>query len=296
MIERIALFGEAQNLVGVVTQPGVDAGPERDLAFVLLNAGVIHRIGPGRLNVKLARRLATSGFTSLRLDLSGIGDSRTSQSLRSFEAQAVADIRAAMDHMQATRAMCRFVLVGLCSGADNGYATALADQRVVGLVMLDPNPYPTWKTRWRFLLMRLGRRRWLAGFLRRRIRRMLGWLRRPSEDVAAQPQIADPSGPERYVRPKPPLEEFAAGLGSVLDRGGAVIAVYSGSSLRQFNDPRQLDEALRPFGLAGRIGCRLWAQANHTFTELPAQIKLVDTVVAWALELAARSGVSESPV
>lgn len=294
MIEKIAVFGDAQNLVGVVTQPGVAAGPERDLAFVLLNAGVIHRIGPGRLNVKLARRLAGEGYASLRFDLSGIGDSRPSPSTLSWQAQAVADIRAAMDHMQVTLAMRQFVLVGLCSGADNGYATAVADQRVAGLVMLDPNPYPTWKTRPRFLLMRLRRRRWIADFLRRRIRRALGWPRKVGDQGTEQPSSAEPSGPERYVRPKPPLAEFAAGLTSVVDRGGAVMAIYSGSSLRQFNDPRQLDEALNSFGLAGRIGCRLWAEANHTFTELSAQSQLVDTVVAWARGLAARSAAPAS--
>ncbi len=88
MIEKIALFGESRNLVGVITQPG--DGPAPDFAFVLLNAGVIHHVGPNRINVKLARRLADSGFTVMRFDLSGIGDSRASQSTLSFEAQAVA--------------------------------------------------------------------------------------------------------------------------------------------------------------------------------------------------------------
>lgn len=294
MIEKIALFGEAQNLMGVVTHPAVHAGPATDLAFVLLNAGVIHRIGPGRLNVKLARRLAEEGHTSLRFDLSGIGDSPAAQSTLSWEAQAVADIRAAMDYMQSTGAMRRFVLVGLCSGADNGYASAVADQRVVGLFMLDPNPYPTWKTRPRFLRRGLGKPRWLLGSLRTHIRRMLSGPRKVGEQGTGQPQSADQNDPERYVRPKPPIAEFAAGLTAVLDRGGAVMALYSGSFLREFSHPRQLDEALRPFGLAGRIGCQLWAQVNHTFTELSAQAQLADTIVAWARDLAAESDVTES--
>ena len=288
MIEKIALFGDAQNLAGILTQPQADAGPDSGLAFVLLNAGIIHRIGPGRLNVKLARRLAAAGFTSLRFDLSGIGDSQTAESTVSFQAQAVADIRAAMDYLQASRSMRRFALVGLCSGADNGFATALADPRVVWLVMLDPNAYPTWKTRLRFQLIRLRHPSTIGASLRRLIRLVLGRPRQLGDQGGGQPQSDDTPDRDRYVRPKPTLAELAAGLTSVLDRGGAVVAIYSGSSLRQFNDSRQLDEALQPFGLAGRIGCRFWADVNHTFTELSAQSVLIDTIVAWARDQAAR--------
>jgi hypothetical protein len=294
VIEKIAQFGDEQNLIGIVTHPAVHAGPASDLAFVLLNAGVIHRVGPGRLNVKLARRLAAEGHTSLRFDLSGIGDSLAAQSTLSWEAQAVEDIRAAIDYMQSISALRRFVLVGLCSGADNGFASAVADQRVIGLFMLDPNTYPTWRTRPRFLRIGLGKPGWLLGSLRTHIRRMVNGLWKVGEEKTGQPKSADQNGRERYVRPKPPLAEFAAGLTAVLDRGGAVMAVYSGSAIREFSHPRQLDEALRPFGLEGRIGCRLWGQVNHTFTELSAQTQLADTIVAWARELAAQSGVTES--
>lgn len=292
MTEKIALLGEARNLVGIVTQPEIADSPSHDLAVLLLNAGVIHRIGPGRLNVKLARALAARGFTSLRFDLSGIGDSRPAQRALPFAAQSVADVRAAMDYMQGTRATQRFVLAGLCSGADNSYATALADARVSGVVLIDPNAYPTWKTRPRFLLMGLGSPRWLLGSLRNHLRRLRPAPERRGEPAHASRQGAGPAGAEGDIRPKPPLAEFAAGLASVVGRGGAIIAIYSGSSLRQFNHVRQLDEALGPFGLAGRIDCRLCAQANHTFTELSAQAQLIDTIVEWIGDLAVGRGVT----
>jgi hypothetical protein len=43
--------------------------------FVLLNAGAVHRQGPFRLYVHLARRLAALGFSCVRFDQPGIGDS-----------------------------------------------------------------------------------------------------------------------------------------------------------------------------------------------------------------------------
>src|SRR5205823_3052307 len=49
------------------------ATPRR--AIVLLDAGATYRIGPNRLHVELARRLARDGDLVLRIDQSGIGDS-----------------------------------------------------------------------------------------------------------------------------------------------------------------------------------------------------------------------------
>jgi hypothetical protein len=287
VIEKIALFGEGKNLVGVITAPRTPRGPAPELAFVLLNAGVIHHIGPNRLNVKLARRLAAAGFTAMRFDLSGIGDSRASQSTRPFAAQAVADIRAAMDHMQATCGARRFVLVGLCSGADNAHATA-HDERVYGLVMLDPYAYPTWRTRMRFRLRGLRTPLWLASHLRRRIGRILAGRRGAGEGKSDEPPAGATSGSTSYERRQPPVADFAAGLQRVLDRGGGVLAAYSGSSLRLINHAGELDEILRPFGLAGRVSCLLWPETNHTFTELSAQTQLLDTILTWAGDLTAR--------
>jgi hypothetical protein len=39
------------------------------------NAGMLHRVGPYRLHVRLARDLARMGFSSLRVDLADTGDS-----------------------------------------------------------------------------------------------------------------------------------------------------------------------------------------------------------------------------
>ena len=64
-------FGPDEQLVGILTHPEAASST----AVTILNAGVLHRIGPHRLHVLLARRLAELGFHALRLDLGGIGDS-----------------------------------------------------------------------------------------------------------------------------------------------------------------------------------------------------------------------------
>src|SRR5215475_3162536 len=84
--EAVRLAPEGQ-LVGILSHPA--ANPLTSTGspapgVIILNAGVLHRVGPHRLHVLLARRLAASGFTGLRLDLGGIGDSIASSDAASF--------------------------------------------------------------------------------------------------------------------------------------------------------------------------------------------------------------------
>src|SRR6185436_6886506 len=95
--EAVRLAPEGQ-LVGILSYPpGAQPAARSDTlspatpaapAFIILNAGVLHRVGPHRLHVILARRIAASGLPSLRLDLGGIGDSIASSDATSFRDSA----------------------------------------------------------------------------------------------------------------------------------------------------------------------------------------------------------------
>lgn len=144
MTESPILFGPERNLLGILTSP-TQANPQAP-ACLLLNVGVTHRVGPRRLNVKLARQLAGMGVYSLRLDLSGIGDSAAAQSRASFREQSIQDLKSAMDLVEKETGIRRFAVLGICSGASNGYWLAQTDTRVVGLLMFDGFTFPTFKT------------------------------------------------------------------------------------------------------------------------------------------------------
>ena len=83
MTEQVLLFGTNRCLVGMLTEPEKSQVPADLPAFILFNAGLLHRVGPNRLHVTLARRLARRGFPVLRFDFSGIGDSRVAQRFNS---------------------------------------------------------------------------------------------------------------------------------------------------------------------------------------------------------------------
>jgi pimeloyl-ACP methyl ester carboxylesterase len=93
--------------------------------------------------VEIARRWAARGVPTLRLDLAGIGDSDgdTAALVRvaSLYAPAyVGQVRAALDMLSTRGLPSRFVALGLCSGAYWSTQTALEDERIGTVIMLNP--------------------------------------------------------------------------------------------------------------------------------------------------------------
>lgn len=262
-------FGGEGQLVGIVSHP-TRSDPGRP-AVLLLNAGVLHRVGPHRLHVLLARQIAARGNPGLRLDLGGIGDSVASSDATSFRDSAVADTREAMSGLQRALGTSRFVLFGVCAGADNSMATALVDDRVAAIVLVDPHTYPTRMSQLRDLRARVAKRgskreaaRWLAGVAIRRVRARL--------------QRTD-DNPVEEGRSAPPMATFRAQLTQIVDRGVKVLAIYSGIHGAGYNEPDQLFEVFPE--LRGRVDTLYFPDANHTFTERATQAQLIDAVTSW---------------
>ena len=154
--EKVYTFGFENNLVGVMTER-TDNKESNDLPAILLwNAGLLHRVGPHRLYVNLARRLAIDGFIVFRFDLSGLGDSEMLQRENRPEDERVAsDIREAMRFVEIKKNKKQFILIGLCSGADNAHLLTSQDSRVVGAVFLDGFGYRTLKYYFYYYVHRL---------------------------------------------------------------------------------------------------------------------------------------------
>jgi dienelactone hydrolase len=136
--EEAVLFGKTGSLVGIITDPPVVNSNPQLPAIICLNAGIIHRVGPNRLYVKLARALAALGFVVLRFDFSGIGDSPFRDDTLPFRQSAVSETQEAMNYLEAARGSKRFVLTGICSGAMISFHTACCDPRVGGAVLINP--------------------------------------------------------------------------------------------------------------------------------------------------------------
>ena len=136
MKETPLFFGDEGSFVGVFTEP--DAALNGQPAVLLLNAGLTHHVGPNRLYVRLARHLAKLGLPVFRLDLSGVGDSKPRTDNLPFERRFVVDTQQAMDALTQAYGIQRVILMGHCSGAIPSFLIALEDDRVQGVVMMNP--------------------------------------------------------------------------------------------------------------------------------------------------------------
>ena len=137
MREEAVLFGEMESLIGIVTDPVRRDGNHLAPAAILLNPGIVHRVAPGRIYVKISRALAAAGFVVLRFDFSGIGDSAARHDSLPFEESAVREAQEAMDFLKATRGIQHFILLGGCSGAAIALETTCCDPRVIGGVLIN---------------------------------------------------------------------------------------------------------------------------------------------------------------
>ncbi|HKQ88380.1 MAG TPA: alpha/beta fold hydrolase [Candidatus Acidoferrales bacterium] len=137
MREEAVLFGEKKSLVGILTDPNAGRSDVGDVALILLNAGILHRVGPGRIYVNIARELAARGFTTFRFDFSGIGDSRPRPDNLPFDKSSIDETQSAMDILETKRGIRSFILMGGCSGARVSFNTSCVDSRVSGSILIN---------------------------------------------------------------------------------------------------------------------------------------------------------------
>lgn len=267
-------FGPEQSLFGVVSTP---AGGERGaVACLMFNGDATHRIGPRRIHVKLARQLAERGVTSLRFDLSGRGDSEAAHGAERALTQGVHDLQAAMDRLESMLGIHRFIVVGLRSGARHGLGAAVADARVVGLLMFDGFAFPGRRSRWdrrlRQTLAALAQPARIAGSLQ-------GLARQPSPGAAA-PAPA-PFGAER---PEITTALFRRSMSQLAERGVAVLLLYSGSVHVVDHDRDQLGPLAREACMR-EVGYRFAAGIDQGLISIAAQQSFMAIVGDWVLRV-----------
>lgn len=123
---------EGCSLVGILHLP---AKPLPH-GLLIVTGGPQYRAGSHRQFVLLARHLAREGVAVLRFDYRGMGDSEGTP--RDFE-HAGADLRAAVDQFfEQVPALQQVVLWGLCDGATAAAFHAARDERVCGVILLNP--------------------------------------------------------------------------------------------------------------------------------------------------------------
>jgi dienelactone hydrolase len=272
--ETVVCFGKDGAMTGILTESGSKQDPARPM-IVILNAGIVHRVGPYRMHVDIARRLAAEGFSTLRFDLSGLGDSEMRKDTRSDEERAVLDVQEAMDHLERTLGAKRFILLGLCSGADNAHPVSVRDPRVVGGVFLDGFGYETTGFYLHHYWARVtDYRRWINVARR-------AWARARKLIFGAD-EAAGVAKTKTYVREFPPREKMEAEVQALADRGMQLLYIYTSGVLRYLNHKRQFWAMFPKLRPAPNLRLEYYPAADHTYSRLADREWLFDTIREWA--------------
>lgn len=291
--ERVVRFGPEDGLAGILTthRNSIDGLP----FVVLVNAGIVHRVGPDRLYVDLARSLAVQGYRVLRFDLSGLGDSEAMTGTLSLEESAVSDILTAVNYLAATRGATRFVLSGLCSGANYSLLASFRDARVVGTLLIDPTVARTKRS----MAVHIARRlfnlttlRDLFTFRHTVYRYGLGGPR----SVAVAHAAAGQSG-QRTERPAQPAHMNAyilTSLNDVIARGMQLMMVFSGGVNHVYNYEGQLYDLLPGIDFRGQLRLIYMPDTDHTVSDAAGRRRLLDAAGDWMRTVAPRAAVDEA--
>lgn len=287
MRERAVRLGKTASLIGVLAEPrrGTDAARP---GVIFLNSGILHHVGACRLHVRLARRLADAGFSSLRFDLSGIGDSEARKDSLTFEQSAALEVQEVMDYLTTTKGVREFILIGLCSGADMGFNVSQADKRVIGLVQLDAYAYRTPGYYLRYYAPRLLSVQVWTSFIKRKLGLTSGYSKGPEPG-------ADYVRPE-YRRRFPPQTQVAAGLRTLTQRGVDLLYLFSGGQPDHYNHRGQYVRSFRDVDFGGRIQVEYYGDADHLFSGMEHQRLVDDVITAWVERLGRRRGAAVRPV
>jgi len=257
--------------MGMLTQPAGPPSNARKLpVFVFLSAGSLHRVGPFRLHVCLARELASMGFSSLRVDLSGNGDSPGRPGL-THQQSVAADYEEIVSILDSRLGRLPLVLAGLCAGADNAIRLTPKEPRVVGMVLLDPICFLDDGFRARAVFMKYTNPAKYLAWLKYRFKTL-------ANPLTAEEQPVDPLS----LRDLPTREQLRAAFESVRGREGRVLSVFTQYALQYYNRAGQLGRILDLEGYQQFCTELFWPRVEHTYCLELHRRQLVDEIKTWA--------------
>jgi pimeloyl-ACP methyl ester carboxylesterase len=276
MSEQVVTFGKHRTLVGILHRPAI---PRVDLpTVVLLNAGILHRVGPNRLYVTIARRLAALGFTVLRFDVWGIGDSQDHDGALDRDKTFVDDTIEALDMLGDRVAARQYLVMGICMGARIGLEVAARDTRVTGLALMEGIYLKSLRYHVRRALAPEKWARVLTGrsHLVKQVRRAV------ARKLGAEPQKVTTAPTSLKLFPDEGGANTQTKLQMLLERGVQIQLVFRDGNEVSFNyQLRRTGDEIVALGLPPGLEVAFIPFADHTFTPLVSQDLLLRTMSSW---------------
>ncbi len=279
MKEKFIQFGSMKSLLGIVSEPDILADIGRKPAILILNSGLIHRIGPYRMSVELARKLASAGFLVFRFDLPGIGDSLVNDSKQGYQQRIINDISSAMDAISQHYPVNKFVSLGNCTGAMNSHVIAVNDERVCGAVLMDTYMYPTLKY-------------WLVR-LKDKLKKLLGSVGSAtllilSSKQQSENQIIDKNSNKAVLIREgvdywhlPSKQAIENDLKELMNKDVQLLYVFSGGLRYFYNHKEQHRTTFNKVDFKNNLEVHFLEKMDHTYTLIRDRMFLIDLIASW---------------
>jgi pimeloyl-ACP methyl ester carboxylesterase len=284
--EQIILLGKQRSLVGIMTGAASPVA-NRYPTVVILNTGIVHRVGHHRMYVTLSRALADAGFNTLRFDFAGIGDSESRGEILSPLESALADVGEVLDWLEQERGIRRIVLVGLCSGADYALLHGHSDPRVVGMVLMDPSVPTTLRFYAQYILRHLTRLRSYisvalgrSGLLRLWATELLHGLR-PSDNT--RPATLKDLRFHGYLKQS---------YRNAISNNVRILAIFTGES-QTYRE--QMSDAFPDIVFEDRIKLEFFQSTDHLFTLGKDRERLFEIILNWMISIRGQRDAPSAP-
>ncbi len=259
----------------------------RDFGIVFANSGMQNRVGPHRLYVVLARLLSDIGYSVLRIDLPGIGESEGTIAENHFDVHDPEDVRRAVDFLKQEKRIERIALFGVCAGARVALKTGSLDDRVDGLILwslpiisIAPNmtsPQDGWMTK-KGVYQSIRDRARKATSLQAWKRYFesggnLGLIYRDMRGIFWTLVSRERWSQDRHQR-------FFSALSGYIRSGRSVLFVYGELDNVLVAEFREKFREVTA-GIEHSCECRIIPHGNHTFTAMDTQGEAISETVHW---------------
>lgn len=276
MAQRVVEFGAETNLVGILSQSSPDQPTAEDKFVILLNSGTLHRVGPCRLYVKLAQHLANIGIPSLRFDFSGIGDSNPRSDDLAFHEYSIAEVSSAIDYLSNGAHPTKIILLGICSGADTAWHSAINDPRVSAVVLLDGFAHRNMNFYWHHYKQRIFNTTAWKNFLKSPVNAIAFLTGNPVTDFAADTDEVV------FDRDWPDQDKYSAGLEQLKNQGTSLYYIFTGGVQDYLNHPEQFSATYKSMQDYDRLSVDHYPEADHMISDIGTQHELIGKIGAWA--------------
>lgn len=289
-------------LFGIISEP-LEKPSQDHPTIMLLNGGSTYRVGPNRLNVHLARRLAAEGFRCLRMDLAGLGDSPTDPGRREndpYPTTTFRDIDLIIRELQQQLGATRIIVAGLCSGAYAAFQSAaqIPNPVLIESILINPltffwkegmtlsdSPTKALRTFHYYQSVALDPQKWLRLLsgrskigIRGAVTMVLQRYRRRKSAPASHDETSC-SAVQHDELGHPHEEDLSGDLGRIEQAGRHLAMFFSvsdpGYGILKYHAKRKAHDMQS----RGSLNIEFIEEADHTFTVAAARNELIEGIV-----------------